>query len=219
MGSLLLELMPSAIGLMLTPAAIAASILLLGSKRPTADSSAFVSAFAVVYGVLSVVVLAFSAARTEPLISVHTKALIAAVVGALLLLAGLGSVVRRPGAGRSTNPGWMARIDAATPGSSFTLGAVLAVVNPNVPILLAGLAIIAASGAGPGVEIVGATFLVVSSVIVMVAAIVTYAVARERVEAALTRIKNWLIDHQGAVNTAVLLVFGAYFLYRGISGL
>lgn len=44
-GSLLVDLRPFALGLAVTPAAIAAGILLLGSTRPVADGVAFTAPF------------------------------------------------------------------------------------------------------------------------------------------------------------------------------
>ena len=58
MGSLLAELVPFVVGLAVTPAAITIGILLLGSKHPVANPSAFAAAFAIAYGILSAVVLA-----------------------------------------------------------------------------------------------------------------------------------------------------------------
>lgn len=92
MASVLVDLIPSAIGLALTPAAIAAGILLLSSARPVANATAL--AFALVYAGISATVLAVAASSSGPLLSERTKSLIEIGVGGLLIALAAGTMLR-----------------------------------------------------------------------------------------------------------------------------
>jgi hypothetical protein len=92
MGSLVVELWPFAAGLAAAPAAIAACILLLGSKRPVANAAAFGAAFVLVDGAIAGGALAAGRSASSPLASGHARHLAALSVG---LLAGMVTVAAR----------------------------------------------------------------------------------------------------------------------------
>jgi hypothetical protein len=120
------------LGLAVTPAAIAAGVLFLGSKRPVADDLAFTAPFVLVYALISAAVLVASGASSDPLVDDHDKAVAALVVGLLLLvLAAAGVVRRRRHPDAPAKRGLLDRIDGATPAAAFGIGLVLAVLNPS----------------------------------------------------------------------------------------
>src|SRR5215475_2813578 len=98
MGSLMMALWPFAAGLAVAPAAIAACILLLGSKRAVANASAFAAAFALVDSAVAAVVLAGSGRVLRSLGLGGGRAGRHAVLTLGLLLLGVAvvSVLRRP---------------------------------------------------------------------------------------------------------------------------
>ena len=246
-GSLLTELVPFIVGLAVTPTAIAAGILFLGSRRPVANTSAFAAAFALVYGLLSVIVLLVAGATAKPLISPLAKAVITLCVGAGLLLLAVFSEVRfrrarapRPsqvlGAVNPASPvgtdtilsrpaaparrgGLLAAVETATPAKAFTFGLVLAAANPNVPILLAGLAAIVAAPVSVAGRAVAAIVLVAGSELGVAGPLVWYLARPASATRALDRIKGWLNRHQHVMNLTVLVVFGVVFTVKGIAGL
>jgi Sap, sulfolipid-1-addressing protein len=220
MGELLLELVPFALGLAVTPAAVAAGILFLGSRRPTADDVAFIAPFVLVYAAIATAVLVANHKTADPLVDAHGKAVGSLLVGLLLLaLAGLAEVRHRRHPDAPHKAGLVDRIDGAGPRSAFGIGLVLAVLNPNVAILLGGLAAVTAADVALADELVGAAFLVLSSVALLVGPLVWYLVRRESAERGLARIKAWLGRHQRAVNLGVLVVFGVIFTLKGLAGL
>jgi Sap-like sulfolipid-1-addressing protein len=173
MGSLLVELLPFAAGLAVTPAAIATGILFLGSKRPLGNAIAFAAAFSLVYAGLAAVVLGAAHAATEPLIAERTKNAITLAVGLLLLFLALLAWLR--GRGRPPHrPRWLDMVEDASPREALGLGVALAVLNPNIPILLAGLATVTAADVSTADRMVGAAFLLAASQLGLVGPMVWY---------------------------------------------
>jgi hypothetical protein len=225
MGSLLAELVPFVVGLAITPAAITVTILLLGSKRPVANASCFAVAFAIVYGIVSIVVLAVSGTRSKPLISSGTKAVITLCVGLVLLLFAILTEVRHrraevlPADAPARRTGLLATINTATPAKAFSLGLILAVLNPNIPILLAGLATIAAAPVSLAGRAVGAVLLVAGAELGLLGPLGWYLLRPATATTMLERAKGWLARHEHALDLAVLIIFGAIFTIKGAVGL
>lgn len=217
MGDLVLELIPSMIGLLATPIAIAGGILLLGTARPFANALAFMAAFLLAYSIIAAVVVGFAAASSEPLLSVRAKSDIEIGVGALLLLLALPLIVKRRDRRRArrAKKGLAARLHDATPPFAFGVGLTLAVLNPNVPILVAGLAVVAAADTG---HVVGAVLLVVAAVSGMLIPILWRWLAPGSAPQALARVTAWITAHDRTINITVLLVFGTAFLVKGLVG-
>lgn len=131
MAGLLVELLPFALALALTPTAIAAGILFLSSVRPVPNDLAFTAPFVAVYGLLAGIVLVASGASSGPLLDDHDKGVAALAVGAVLLVLALASVVRRRRTAMPRKKGLVERIASATPGEAFEIGTVVAVLNPT----------------------------------------------------------------------------------------
>jgi hypothetical protein len=216
MGDLLLELLPSAIGLALTPTAIVACVLFLSSSRPLLNSLAFAAPFAICYSLLAALVLGASELSSDPLIGSETKHIITLVIGLFLLGGGLRSIlVNRPA--RAT--GWVSRIATAGPGEAFVLGTAVAVLNPNVPILIAGLAVVAAAPVSTVDRLVGVLFLLLAAEAGLIGPIAWYALMPGSAQTGLATLRDWLVAHQRQLNQAVLLVFGLVFTIKGFAGL
>jgi len=219
-GGALVELLPAALGLALTPAAIVLAVLLLQTTRPVANVLAFATAFAVVYGASTAVVLTASATADEPLLSVHTKDEIAAGVGGLLLvLAVVGFLRGRRRGGPPRRPKLKSMVESARPASAFGLGTVLAIVNPNLAILAAGLTTVVAAGLATGAQITLGTLLVLASEIGILGPLAWFLLRRRQAEHALAGITDWLGRNEHAVDLAVLAVFGLVFTVKGLAGL
>lgn len=215
MGDMLVELMPSMLGLIITPAAIAAGILLLGTSRPFANALSFVAGFAAVYSIISVIVVSVAATRTEPLLTTKTKGIIEIVVGLVLL--GLAVVTirgRHQRPAREAKKGFLSRLSDATPPFAFGAGATLATLNPNIPILIAGLAVVAASDTG---HVIGAVLLVLASVLGILMALLWRLLMPETAARYLERVKLWIGAHERAINVAMLVVFGTAFVVKGLA--
>jgi hypothetical protein len=218
MENLILELIPSAIGLALTPTAIAACILFLGTSRPVTNALSFTAPFAGFYTLLSLAVLTAAGQAAEPLLSSEAKHAVLLAVGLTLLAFGFRMILI-PGREAGAEPKWMKTIATSGPRLAFGLGCALAILNPNVPILAGGLSIIAAAEVSRIGRLLAAAFLVSSSVLGLLGSILWFVVEPERASRRLQDLKAWLVVHQRRLNEAVLLVFGAIFTLHGLAGL
>ncbi|OLF08377.1 hypothetical protein BLA60_23455 [Actinophytocola xinjiangensis] len=214
MGTLLLELTPFAIGLAVSPATIAVTIMFLTSDRPVGNALAFAGGFGAVYAALSVIVLVVVGAASEPLISQTAKAVITIAVGLLLLALGIKS-----GRSPQSNTGLLSRAEHTSPRKAFTLGLVVAVVNWNVPLYLGGLATITASGADVGATIAGALLLLLGAEAGLLVPVLWYVLWPRGASRGLARVKTWFGRHEKKVVFGVLVVFGVVFVVKGIAGL
>jgi Sap, sulfolipid-1-addressing protein len=218
MGSLLVQLLPFAAGLAVTPAAIATGILFLGSKRPLANGIAFAAAFSLVYAGLAAIVLAAAQAANEPLVSDRTKDRITLAIGLLLLALALLAWVRARGR-PPHRPRWLDMVDTASPREALGLGVALAVLNPNIPILLAGLTTITAANVSATDQFWGAVFLLATSQLGLAGPILWYVARPAAAGRGLDRVKDWLARHERLVDLGVLVVFGTLFALKGLAGL
>jgi threonine/homoserine/homoserine lactone efflux protein len=218
LGSLLLQLLPFAIGLAATPGAIATGILFLGSKQALANAIAFAAAFSLVYAGLAAVVLLIAGAADEPLIDDRTKSIVTLAIGLLLLA--LALLVWLRGRGRPPQrPRWLDMVDTANPREALGLGVALAVLNPNIPILLGGLTTIAAADVSAADEFWGTVFLLAASQLGLAGPILWYVARPASASRSLDRIKDWLARHEKLVDLGLLVVFGALFALSGLRGL
>lgn len=217
MGSLLLELIPSAFGLALAPTAVVVCVMFLGSRWPIANGLAFAAPFVLIYGSLSVIVLALGEERSEPLISADTKHLILLVTGSVLLASGLRMLLRRAML-PSMQPAWMRTVETASPPKAFGFGVVLAIVNPSVPILIGGLAIVAAAEVETLGRVTAVVVLILAAEAGIAGPIGWYWVNSTHAADSLQRLKAWIMERQRVLNGSVLLIFGTIFAAHGLAG-
>jgi hypothetical protein len=219
-GSLLVSLIPYAIGMAVTPSAIAAGILFLSSERPVTNALSFSAAFAVLYSALAMLVIGVSAAQSEPVLSDDDKAVVDVVVGGALLVLVLVKVVRsRRREGPATAPRWLAAVDRTREPQAFGIGLVIAVLNPNIAFLLGGLAACAAADLSGVEQAAGAAVLVGASLIGLVGPVLWYVLDRGPAERGLAHLKDFLTRHEVAVDATVLGLFGVMFVFKGLSAL
>lgn len=218
MADLVVQLIPSMLGLLLTPAAIAGSILLLSSARPFASALSFMAGFLVIYSVLIGVTVVLAMVSDPPLISRRATAVAEIVIGVVLLVVAAVTVLRRRlrRRVRKAKRTVLARLGDATPRFAFGVGLVIAAVNPNIAILLAGLAVVAGAETG---HVLGAVLLLIASVSGILVPVLWRLLAPASASAHLGQVKSWIGAHDTTINLAMLLVFGAGFVAKGLNGL
>jgi hypothetical protein len=118
------------------------------------------------------------------------------------------------------SPAWMKKITDATPGRAAVIAAVLVVVNPKVLFICAaaGLAI-GSAGLGTAGAWISVAFYVLVAASSVAIPVLAYAVAGERLDGPLARLKNWMERHNAALVAAILVIIGLLVLYKGIHGL
>jgi threonine/homoserine/homoserine lactone efflux protein len=222
MGQAIGNLLPSAIGVALSPIPIIAVILMLGTPRAKSNGPAFALGWIVGLVVVSVIVLLVASGADKSDSGKSTTVdIVEIVIGALFLLMALGQWRKRPQPGVTPEtPKWMAAIDQFTIGKSLGLGAILSGANPkNLALTLAAAASIAQAGLSAGGATVAiAVFVAIGSV--TVAGPVLFDVfAAEKASGPLDAIKQFMSDHNAVIMMIIFLVLGAKLIGNGIAGL
>jgi threonine/homoserine/homoserine lactone efflux protein len=222
MGEAIGDLLPSAVGVALSPVPIIAVILMLGTPRARSNGTAFALGWVLGLVVVSVVAVLVASGSDDP--DSDSSAVvdwITLLIGVLFLVMGVAQWRRRPRPGETAEmPKWMSAIDGFSPGKSLGLGAVLSGANPkNLALTLAAAATIAQAGLdGAGTAVSIAVFVIIGSITVA-GPVLFYLVASETAAGPLDSIKQFMSDHNAVIMMVVLVVLGAKTLGQGIAGL
>jgi threonine/homoserine/homoserine lactone efflux protein len=223
-GGALGDLLPLALVIALSPIPIVACILMLFSPRGRANGPAFLLGWVVGITVVTVAVRLVTGAAggsDDPGDGPDLAALIQLGLGALVLGLAVRQWRARPEPGAAVElPGWMAGIDAFSPGRALGLGVLLSAVNPKnlTMAVAAGVSMSEAIAAGGDPLALEILFVVLASS--SVGALVVYDLlggdgARRRMEGW----RTWLIANNAAVMAALLAVIGLKLLGGGLDGL
>jgi threonine/homoserine/homoserine lactone efflux protein len=212
------DALPLALGIALSPFPIIPAILLLLTPRAAANAWSFLAAWVV--GILAATTVftlltdVIEKQETSPVWVSWVR-----VVGGVALVV-YGLLQWRSRNDNSDLPGWMASIERATPTSALRVGLLLSAANPKVVLIAAagGLAI-GAGSTSAWAEV--ATVLAFTAIAASTVAIpvVLYTLLGDRVLRPLTRAKDWLTTHNSAVMGLVLVVLGLLLLSKGVGDL
>lgn len=214
-------LLPSAVGVALSPVPVIAVILMLGTPRARSNGTAFGLGWIVGLVVVAVVVLVLTDGASDADSATDTGVSWGQVViGVLFLVMALRQWRTRPrGDAEPEMPTWMSTIDSFTPVKSFAFGALLSGVNPkNLALTAAAAASIAQVGLSAGGATVAVAVFVVLASLTVVGPVVVYLVAADRAAGALDSFKDFLSDHNTAIMIVVLVVLGVKLLGQGLGG-
>jgi hypothetical protein len=218
-GDLVLDLLPEIVGMAVTPAAVIACLILLGSQHNVRDVTAFALVFLVNYALLCAVVLLVGRAARDSTSSDSTvHSWIGLVVGVLFLAGGAYTWARpsKHAAPARRPPAWVKRLEDPSLGLVVGAAAVLSILNPNVAILVSGLGTIVTAGVSADHELVAVGLLLAGSMIDFVVPSLLYAVSGSRGRRTLAGLTDWLTMHNRAISIGVLLAFGVLFTGRGL---
>jgi threonine/homoserine/homoserine lactone efflux protein len=117
----------------------------------------------------------------------------------------------------SKQPAWLTRLGSMTPVAAGAIGVGLILVNPKVLVMnaAAGLVIGTASLGVPGASVAVAYYTVIAGSSVLVP-ILAYAVAGERVDHQLERLKQWIERQHAVLMAGFLGAVGLLLVYTGI---
>jgi len=217
------DVLPLAIGVMISPLSIIVVISMLSSKRAKSNSLIFllgwILGLSVIIGVVLLITgtLDFSP-RSEP----STEASIIKVLAGVLLLY-LAVRVWRVSITPGEQPPLLTRINAIdtyTSAKAFGLGLLLSAAYPkNLTLtLLAALAIAQGKADGLLNSGVSTVFIIISSILVVIP-ILTSFVLGDKAAQTLDSWKAWNIEHYTAVMLVVFLALAAMNLGKGLNGL
>ena len=131
----------------------------------------------------------------------------------------VGRWVTRKRETRPPPPAFLNRLSKISPVGAGIIGFGLVVANPKVVVMNAAAGLIigtAAVGLGVWLAVAFYTALAGSTVI---APILAYVVAGERVDGQLERVRDWMQREHATVTAAILLIVGVLLTYTGIRAL
>ncbi len=216
------DLLPSAVGVAISPVPIIAVILMLGTPRARSNGPAFAVGWVTGLVVVSVVVLVVAGGADDAdSASATGVSWFQVAVGVLFLVMAAGQWRKRPREGEEPEmPGWMAMIDTFTAGRSLGLGALLSGLNPkNLALTAAGAASIAQAGLSGGESTVAVAVFVVIGSLTVVGPVLFFVVATDAATRTLGSIKEVMSDHNAVIMMVVLVVLGAKILGQGLGAL
>ena len=221
MGQAIGDLLPSAVGVALSPVPIIAVILMLGTPKARSNGPAFAVGWVIGLIVVSVIVLLLAGDSDDPDSGSSTAvSVIKLLIGVLFLLMSVKQWQGRPKAGEEAQmPKWMGTIDRFTAGKSFVLGIALSGVNPkNLALTLAAAASIAQAGLSGGESAIAVAIFVLIGSVTVAGPVIFYLVVPDSA-GPLGSIKQFMSEHNAVIMFVLLLVLGAKLLGNGIAGL
>lgn len=221
MNGVIGEILPSAVGIAISPIPIIAAILMLLSPRAKGTSVGFLLGWVVgiIVALVVFVLLSSIIPASDPSAAKPIAGWIKIILGVLLLLLAVQQWRTRPRAGQEpVLPGWMKAIDSMNAGKGFGLGFLLSAVNPKnlLMAVAAGLAIGAATLSIGQTVIACAIFVLIAASTVLVP-VVAYLIAAKQMAAPLERLRVWLVHHDAAIMATLLLVIGVVLIGKGIA--
>lgn len=219
MGTVIGDLLPLGIGVAISPIPIVAAILMILSSNASGAATGF--AIGWVSGILAATgLVVLVAGAMDPATDREPSTTVSWIKVALgVLLLGLALKQWRDRAD-TTPPGWMRAIDQLTTIRAAGLGLLLSAANPkNLLLCVSAGVTIGSSTLSPGAKIVAVLVFTVLAAASVLAVVLGYAVAADRLRDTLDRTRTWLQDNNHAVMAIVLAVMGAVVLGKGIAGL
>jgi threonine/homoserine/homoserine lactone efflux protein len=217
-GSVLIELIPLALVVALSPLSIIPAVLVLHTPRPRPTGLAFLAGWLFGLAALTAIFVEVSNLLGGLDQAPSWAAWVRVVVGAALIVFGVFRWLTRKRSAHT--PGWMRTMTSITPARAAITAAVLTVVNPKVLFICAaaGLAIGTAGLGTPGAWVAIAYYVAVAGSTVAIP-VLAYAVSGDRLKEPLAKLKSWMERHNAALVAAILIVIGLMVLYKGIHGL
>jgi hypothetical protein len=205
-----------AIGGSVAPPLLLLTIMFLGSKRPLPNAGALALGYFATCAVIGISGLTFIGG-TESTVSTIGR-VTSATVGALLIVLGIRSLLDSPEPGASP-PRWMKSINSMSPPRAFGFGMALFPLQvKNLAIFVACLNLIIASGLSPRGSIVALMVVLVVFATPVLALIGPYSAVPQRASTMLGSMQTWIGNNNRAITVVICLVFGAFFLARGLLG-
>lgn len=218
-GTVLTGLVPLGLVISLSPLTVIPAVLVLQAPRPRPSSLAFLGGWLLSLSALTAISVAASGLlggldKAPP----RWSSWLRVALGSALIVYGIYRWLNRHG--QSESPAWMRSFASITPARAGVMGAVLAVVRPDVALICvpAGLGI-GTSGLGLAGDWVAAAFFVAIAASSVAIPILAYVAAGSRLDDTLARLKDWMDRNNGALLAAVFVVIGAMVLYHGIHAL
>ncbi len=222
MNEVIGDLLPSAIGVALSPIPIIAVILMLATPRARVAGPAFAAGWLVGLVLVSTIVLVVAQGADDPdSVAGNSTSILKLVLGLLFLALAVRQWQSRPKRGEApAMPAWMASIDSFSAGKCFALGALLSGVNPkNLALTVASAATIAEAGLSRGGSVAAVGVFVVVGSLSVAGPVACSIVASDWAAGPLASLKELMSDNVAVIMMVIFLILGAKLLGAGWAGL
>jgi threonine/homoserine/homoserine lactone efflux protein len=222
MGDAIGQMLPTAVGVAISPLPIVAVVLMLVTPGGRVNGPAFVLGWIVGLALIGAVVLAVAggASASDDGAPATWVSVLKLVLGLLVLLLGVKQFRGRPhGDAAPETPKWMQALDRFTPVKAAGAGVALSAVNPkNLLLAIAGAATIAQTGIDAGEQAIAyAVFVVIATAGVALPVAIALALG-ERSHEPLDRLNRWLSENNAVIMAVLLAVIGTKLIGDAISG-
>lgn len=222
MGNAIGQVLPLAVGVMLSPVSVISVALMLMSRRARLNGPGFVLGWLVGLAAVGAIVLAIAGPADA---SDHGKpatwvSVLKLVLGLLLVLLAVRQWRARPGPGQDVAmPKWMGSIERFNPGQAVGAGAVLSGVNPKNTLLAVGAAAtIAQTGIGGAPQAIAFAVFAAVATLGVAAPVVMYLVLGDRSRRILAGLRDWMGQHNAVIMAVLCLIIGVKLIGDAISG-
>jgi hypothetical protein len=222
MGDVIVNLLPVSVGAAVVPLYSIVVLFLLQSKGGLLKAIAFVAGgitVRLVQGIVFGLVLGAACkanSETGPRLIVSTLLL---VVGILLLVTALKQWRQQDNSDAPTPP-WMSAIIGPSALKAVGAGALfVSIAVKQWVFTLSAIGIISGAGLGEAASVGVYLFYVLATQTLVLAPILVFAVAPQRAAKPLKAAQAWLERRNRAIVIVMSLIFGAWFLFKGIAGL
>ena len=214
------DILPLALGIMISPVPIIAAILMLLSPKAKGTSVGFLLGWilGIIIALVVFILLASVITPADPDQPQPVAGVIKILLGALMLVMAVRQWRGRPHAGaEAVLPKWMAAIDQLTAAKGFGLGFLLSAVNPKNLLMAAGAGVaIGSAGLALGsVAVVVVVFTAIAAASVAVP-VIGYLVAAKAMAGPLESLRVWLVHNNATVMAVLLLVIGVVMVGKGL---
>jgi len=223
MGQAIGQTLSFSIGILLSPMAIIAVVLMLGTPKGRVPALAFLAGWVVGLVAVGTAVLLLASAEdaSEAGAPANWVSVLKIGLGVLLLLLAAKQWRERPRReAEPALPGWMKTIGTFSPAKSAGTAVLLGAVKPkNLILVIGAAAAIAETGASTASQAVAlAVFVVLASVGVAVP-IAIYFFAGDRAATILGELRDWLARENATIIAVICLIIGAKLIGDAISAL
>lgn len=222
MGDVIIAMLPMMISAALVPAPVVVVLLLLRGPGGLATAAAFVGGITIVrlaQGVLVGVVFAEALAARGSEEPGRIAATLLLVLGIVLWTTAIRALLKAEDPDEPP-PAWLGRLSGASPLVAFGIGTALIVIAAKQWVFTLGaLGVIGDGSLAARDAIIAYLIFVLGTEILLLLSLVAYAAGGARAEAALESVGMWLERNTRLIKIAISVIFGSYFLWKGVAGL
>jgi threonine/homoserine/homoserine lactone efflux protein len=221
MGEVIGQLLPTAVGVMLSPLPIVGVILMLLSNKAKVNGPMFLLGWLAGLAIVVGGVVAFvnpdklNKSSGEPS---TLNGILHLALGVLLLLLAVKQLKGRPKKGEDPEmPKWMAKMQDASPFFAFGMGAFLSGLNPkNLIFDIAAAAAIVAGDLSSSQQIVAVVVFMVLASLTIGIPVLWYLVAGESAKAKLDTLRGYLVQYNWVIMCVLFLILGVKLIGQAL---